>query len=386
MSSARRASGRGRSRLPPDGRRARRAADARSTRTPPRDRQSKSSTSLQPYRPERRARRSAPARRWNRRRRAAPASRGGSRWWCTRPSCSRPGRGCRGRPSADSSAASDVRAGSRIVMSPGRHSRSSCVSWSVTSQRSCSAVATASAASAASRQRRSSAFARCSPRSACSPTPIRLHRAVLEMVRTAGGERLVCRLRVGLGLDQPPEHVVDPLDHRRRRAEVGAQRGAVGTDLIGGAQVLGDVGAPEPVDRLLRVADDEQPAGKRRELGPVGVPGRGRRERPPAEPRSRAGSDRCPGTRRAAGAGSDGGARRGSRAGSTPAGGPAPAGRGTRPCRRPPAPRPSRAPSARGSRRPGVPGGCGPTRAGARPRRGSRARDARSSSSAASPP
>ena len=35
----------------------------------------------------------APARRWDRRRLATPASGGGSRAWCTRPSCSRPGTG-----------------------------------------------------------------------------------------------------------------------------------------------------------------------------------------------------------------------------------------------------------------------------------------------------
>ena len=48
-----------------------------------------------------------------------------------------------------------------------------------------------------------------------------------------------------------------------RRAEVGAEQRGVGADLLGGAEVLGDVGAPEPVDRLLRVADDEQAARQR---------------------------------------------------------------------------------------------------------------------------
>ena len=45
----------------------------------------------------------------------------------------------------------------------------------------------------------------------------------------------------------------------------------VGADLVGRAEVLGDVGPPEPVDRLLRVADDEQPTGHRHELAPVVV-------------------------------------------------------------------------------------------------------------------
>ena len=40
-------------------------------------------------------------------------------------------------------------------------------------------------------------------------------------------------------------------------------------DLIGGGEVHGDVGAPEPVDRLLRVADDEQPAGNRTQAADV---------------------------------------------------------------------------------------------------------------------
>ena len=50
------------------------------------------------------------------------------------------------------------------------------------------------------------------------------------------------------------------------------------------------------------------------------------------------------------------------------------AGRGTRPCRRRRARGRSRAPSGRGARRPGALDGCVPTRAAARPRRGSRAR------------
>ncbi len=45
----------------------------------------------------------------------------------------------------------------------------------------------------------------------------------------------------------------------------------LGADLLGGAEVLGDVGAPEAVDRLLRVADDEQPFRVWPELSPVGL-------------------------------------------------------------------------------------------------------------------
>ena len=89
------------------------------------------------------------------------------------------------------------------------------------------------------------------------------HGTVLEVAGTAGVERLVVGLGVGLERDQTAEHLVDPADHRLGRTEVGAQRRLLGADLVGGAQVLGDVGSPEPVDRLLRVADDEQPAGER---------------------------------------------------------------------------------------------------------------------------
>ena len=80
----------------------------------------------------------------------------------------------------------------------------------------------------------------------------------------AGVERDVRRLHVGLGLDDLGEHAVDPVDDGRRssgswptapraRRRPGRRR----------PRYIGDVGAPEAVDRLLRVADDEQPAGER---------------------------------------------------------------------------------------------------------------------------
>ena len=107
----------------------------------------------------------------------------------------------------------------------------------------------------------------------CEPED--MDRAVVEQIgaaaRVEGTER---RLDVGLVGDQPAEHVVDEVDDRRGRTEVGGQHDLVGADLVGGAEVLGDVGTAEPVDRLFRVADDEQPARFGHELTPVGVVGR----------------------------------------------------------------------------------------------------------------
>ena len=106
-------------------------------------------------------------------------------------------------------------------------------------------------------------------------------RAVAEQVCPAARvERTERRLGVGLVRDQPTEHVVDQVDDRGRGAEVGGEVDLVGADLVGRAEVLRDVGAAEPVDRLLRVADDEQPTGHRHELAPVVRPGPDRRGAP----------------------------------------------------------------------------------------------------------
>ena len=95
------------------------------------------------------------------------------------------------------------------------------------------------------------------------------HRAVTERDRRATRvERLERRLGIGLERDEAAEDVVGEVDHGLRRAEVGRQRDAVGADLVGGAQVLGDVGAAEAVDRLLGIADDEQAAGERLQPSP----------------------------------------------------------------------------------------------------------------------
>ncbi len=95
------------------------------------------------------------------------------------------------------------------------------------------------------------------------------HRAVGQGGRgTTRIERMVGRLGIGLECDQPTEDVVGEVDHGLCRAEIGRQRNTVGADLVGRPQVLGDVGSPEAVDRLLGVADDEQAAGKRMQPSP----------------------------------------------------------------------------------------------------------------------
>ena len=127
--------------------------------------------------------------------------------------------------------------------------------------------------------------------------------------------------------------LVRPVAQLGRRAEVERQRQHAAD--AGLAEALADdvvdvdVGAAEAVDRLLRVADDEQRAGPQRNLPPV----RGSRQAsrqtrprrlPRARTRSRPGSDRCPGTRPRADTGTSAaapGARRRSRGGRGPSGG-----------------------------------------------------------------
>jgi hypothetical protein len=97
--------------------------------------------------------------------------------------------------------------------------------------------------------------------------------AVVEGVGPPGRvQGSVGGLGVGFEGDQAAEHVVGELDDGAGRTEVGRQRHRLGADLVGRSQVLGDVGAPEPVDRLLGIADDEEPAGQR----PQAAPGRHR--------------------------------------------------------------------------------------------------------------
>ncbi len=84
------------------------------------------------------------------------------------------------------------------------------------------------------------------------------------------GEVLVVRLA-----DEAAECIVHPLDDRLAGAEVHRQRHGITirSESVGGGQEHRDVGAPEPVDRLLRVAHEEQPARGDREVVPAGDPG-----------------------------------------------------------------------------------------------------------------
>ncbi len=86
--------------------------------------------------------------------------------------------------------------------------------------------------------------------------------------------RVATRSRLIAGrADEGTEDEVDPLDHRLDRAEVGGERDrstGVGPEPIASPEEGGDVGAAEPVDRLLGIADHEQVAGSDRNLVPSG--------------------------------------------------------------------------------------------------------------------
>ena len=99
------------------------------------------------------------------------------------------------------------------------------------------------------------------------------------------------------------EDVVDPVEDRRDRAEVRRQRRPGRRARSCARRYMRDVGPAEPVDRLLRVADDEQRTRRGTSTSRPVVLRRPRRRRRCAR-RSRSGSGRCPGTRRAAAAGS----------------------------------------------------------------------------------
>ena len=95
--------------------------------------------------------------------------------------------------------------------------------------------------------------------------------------RAVGVNRLVLRLRPGelrVGREHRAEGGVDPVRDLRQRAEVLRDRRDARAALrlplehLPGAQVGIDVGAPEAVDRLLRISDDEQLARLQRYLVP----------------------------------------------------------------------------------------------------------------------
>ena len=102
---------------------------------------------------------------------------------------------------------------------------------------------------------------------------------------------------------QRRERGVDRALNRRHATEAGGQlrrrRAPWRAQLRAHLLVDADVGAAEAIDRLLRVADDEQLAGRGRHGAPVAHrPDRRRR----AAAGSRPAADRCPGTRRRRGA------------------------------------------------------------------------------------
>ena len=135
--------------------------------------------------------------------------------------------------------------------------------------RSASAVRTAAATSAASRSRSSAALVPCRcarrPRARATGGPAGRVRAV----RACSGwyARLASP---GAAMMSGPNTVVDPVQDRRAGAEVGVEHDRL-ADVLLGAQVRGDVGPAEPVDRLLRVADDEQRAGRHATSGQSGA-------------------------------------------------------------------------------------------------------------------
>ncbi len=94
--------------------------------------------------------------------------------------------------------------------------------------------------------------------------------------RPRGLERAVLGLRSRARADELGEHVVDPAEDARRRPEVaGEKTGRAGRELLFGREERGDVGAPEPVDRLLGITDEEEPARLDAHLRPrtVGIGG-----------------------------------------------------------------------------------------------------------------
>ena len=82
-------------------------------------------------------------------------------------------------------------------------------------------------------------------------------------------EGAVLGLGVDEWLDELAEHVIDPREHLRCRPEVAGEkaRGRFGEAFARGEERR-DVGAPEPVDRLLGVAHEEQSPGVDGHVGP----------------------------------------------------------------------------------------------------------------------
>ena len=94
--------------------------------------------------------------------------------------------------------------------------------------------------------------------------------ASVVMERVKGGEA-----RLSSGREHCLEALVDEGEDRRAGAEVGGNRqkaaGVLGTKGVARLHVGADIGAPEAIDRLLGVADQEERARPNPELGPVVV-------------------------------------------------------------------------------------------------------------------
>ena len=246
------------------------------------------------------ARRRAPARRWGRRPRASASM----RWrisvvaYTTELFSARYGMSRAPQRRLERRAARCAPGAARRCRPDGT-ARSS-PSSSSTGHRSASAVATASATSAASRRRISSAFfdaevvVLVERRSTVTEPWSRWWR------RSAASSALVGGLYVGFArrsrsTNTPLTQSMTGRDDRKL-ADSDSRSAPIWSPA---RRYCGDVGATESVDRLLRVADDEQPARQRPERPPVAPAATDRRDRLPAARRSRAGSGRCPGTRRA---------------------------------------------------------------------------------------
>ena len=175
------------------------------------------------------------------------------------------------RRSRASSAGSEIRVGSRIADVAGRHGRSRSPS-STTGQPSASAVRPRGDIGGSRAPQLVGAPARRPDPSQVVVALVAEHgdRPVVEEVGAAGVERLE-RGCVSANSISRPNTSLAKLDHGR--VDGSWRSAAVSAPIWSAArEVLRDVGAAESVDRLLRVADDEQPPGRRR----------GRASRPPA--------------------------------------------------------------------------------------------------------
>ena len=123
----------------------------------------------------------------------------------------------------------------------------------------------------ASASQRSPALSICSP-TWWTPKPDRCtHHRPADAARAAS----YARLRAVDELHVHGEVVVEPVHQRLRRAKALRQHHPIGRAFELGVDLLvdADVGAAEAIDRLLRIADDEQFAGHQAQRRPVAFGG-----------------------------------------------------------------------------------------------------------------